>query len=166
MGACPALADLASRHHRLKYDRPMDDQLPGSDVVGIITPADMFGPVLAADPSFLPAWKEFQEDYGDEPQPLYYLALAALSRPLIAALERNETSRFDTLFDIVEQWHLTGDAYVREAATIGLLESLQNTGLHRKTTPEDFLIWLRPESRRWWDKVEAFWEHGTLIRDN
>ena len=144
----------------------MDKQLPISQGVGLITPADMFGPILAADPSFLAAWNEFQHEYGDEPEPLYYLALSALSRHLIGQLENGETSGFNAIFDIVEEWHLWGDRYVREAATIGLLESLQNTNLHRTTTPDRFLPWLRPESRRYWDKVEAFWEKGILITDD
>lgn len=144
----------------------MSEKHLGSGVSGGIATETMFDPILAADPSFLPAWMEFLEDYGDEPKPLYYLALSALARHLIECLEGGDTSRFDAIFDIVERWHLVGDQYVREAATIGLLEDLQNTNLHRVTAPEAFLPWLRPESRRWWDKVEAFWAHGTLITDD
>ncbi len=142
----------------------MDDGPPSTEVVGIITRASMFEPVLEADPSFLPIWTAFMEDWGDEPQPLNYLALSDLVGHLIGCLARGDTTRFDAVFDVVERWHIEGDAYVREAAYIGLLEDLQNTGLHQTTRPEDFLPWLRPVSRRWWDKVDAFWRDGAPIR--
>jgi hypothetical protein len=53
-----------------------------------------------------------------------------------------------------------GDEYVREAAAIGLLEDLQNTGLHHHTRPDQFRPMLGPKSRVWWDKIEAFWQGG------
>ena len=52
---------------------------------------------------------------------------------------------------------------MQEAATIGLLEDLQNEGLHKTTRPADFECWLRPVSRKFWDKVEKFWRDGTPI---
>jgi hypothetical protein len=128
----------------------------------------MLDPLLAADPSFEPTWREFVAEWQSEAEgelPLY-LALGDLARHLIAKLERGETADFAAVFDVVEQWHLRGDAYVREAATVGLLEDLQNTNLHRRTQPGDFEPWLRPESKRWWGKVERFWSDGELLTDD
>ena len=129
----------------------------------VITRAAMFDPMLAADPSFITARNEFVELYSDEPELPEYLACADLARHLIGQLARGDTGHFDEVFNVVERWHLKGDAYVRQAASIGLLEDLQNTALHTTTVPAAFLAWLRPESRRWWDKIEAFWEHSTPI---
>lgn len=94
-----------------------------------------------------------------------YLALAALARHLIACLQAGDTGRFGNVFDVVERWHLEGEHYVKQAATVGLLEDLQNENLHDTTKPTDFLPWLRPESKRYWDKVERFWATGQLIDD-
>ncbi len=127
----------------------------------------MFETLLAADPSFQPDWNAFLDHWRDEPGPLpLYLALGDLSRHLARQLERGETKAFDAVFDVVERWHLEGDPYVRKAATIGLLENLQNDNFYVTGRPEQFLPWLRPESLRYWRKVEAFWEHGTLITDD
>jgi hypothetical protein len=128
----------------------------------------MFDSLLVADPSFEPTWHEFVADWGGEGQAElpYYLALADLARHLVVQLERGEARTLSAVFDVVEQWHLRGDAYVREAATIGLLEALQNTNFHCRTRPTDFEPWLRPETRRWWNKVERFWSEGELIRDD
>jgi hypothetical protein len=134
----------------------------------MISREHMFDPLLVADQSFEPTWRAFVAEWSDEQENELpsYLALAELARHLITKLERGETADFPAVFDVVEQWHLQGDAYVREAATIGLLEDLQNSGLHRQTQPGDFEPWLRPESKRCWDKVERFWSRGELIRDD
>ena len=120
----------------------------------------MFEPMLEADPGFAPVYAEFLEDYGDEPELPEYLALADFARHLIARLETGDTAGFDAVFDVVERWHIDGNAYVREAASIGLLESLQNGHLHRTTRAADFERWLRPESRKWWGFVERYWSEG------
>jgi hypothetical protein len=134
-------------------------------VANLITAESMFEPLLLADPSFTSTWREFVEEYGEEPPLPRYQALADLARHLIGKVEANDTARFGAVFDVVERWFLEGDDYVREAATVGLLEDIQNTNLHRTTTPDDFLPWLRPLSRRQWDRVDAFWRDGVLISD-
>ena len=102
-------------------------------------------------------------EWSSEPAPPYYIALSILARHLIATLDRGETTRFSAVFDVVERWHVEGDKYVRDAATVGLLEDLQNTNLHTRTQPSDFEPWLRPVSRKFWDKVNRFWSHGEII---
>jgi hypothetical protein len=37
-------------------------------VANLITNATMFGPLLEADPSFIPTWKAFAEEWKDESQ--------------------------------------------------------------------------------------------------
>jgi len=71
-----------------------------------------------------------------------------------------------SIFQAVEDWHINGDPYVREAASIGLLEDLQNTNVVGDNVPAKVLRYLGPESMRWWRKVLDFWEHGTAIRDD
>lgn len=127
----------------------------------------MFEPLLQADPTFDPSWRAFLADYKDEPELPLYLALSDLACHLIAQLDRGETARFDAVFDIVERWCLRGDHYVRVAATVGLLEDLQNGNLYERAQirPSDFEPWLRPVSKRQWEKVYAFWSRGELITD-
>ncbi|MCW3846198.1 hypothetical protein OF829_03035 [Sphingomonas sp. LB-2] len=120
----------------------------------------MFEPVLEADPGFAPAYAAFLEEYRDEPDLPEYLALSDFARHLFARVETGDTAGFDAIFDVVERWHIDGDDYVREAASIGLLEDLQNGNLHRTTRPEDFIPWLRPHSRKWWNFVNRYWAEG------
>ena len=131
----------------------------------LITRESMFEPLLKADHSFAPLWKAFAEEWKGEREPPLYLALTSLARHLIGQLKAGDTDKFPAVFDVVERWHLQGDAYVREAASVGLLEDLQNTSLHEGTAPMDFEPWLRAESKRWWDKVDRFWSRGESLTD-
>ena len=132
----------------------------------LITRETMFEPLLAADPSFQPCWTEFASEYNDEPELPLYLALSSLARHLLARLEGGDTTGFDRIFAVVEEWHANGDAYVREAASIGLLEDLQNLSGGSGIRPVTVEQWLGPESRRWWDKLDCYWEGDTkALRD-
>ena len=118
----------------------------------------MFEPLLVADPSFQPRWAEFVAEWDDELEQPLYLALSSLAQHLLGRLQTGDTADFDGIFAVVESWHTNGDAYVREAASIGLLEDLQNLSGgsdKRRVTVEP---WLGPESRRWWDKLDRFWD--------
>lgn len=55
---------------------------------------------------------------------------------------------------------------MREAATVGLLEDLQNENLHVSTAAKDFEAFLQPESLKWWGEVERFWNRGEIISDD
>jgi hypothetical protein len=127
---------------------------------------EMMAPMLQACPSFQSAWIEFADEWREETDKPLYLALGSLARHLISMLAARDTSGLSSAFAVVERWHTDGDASVREAATIGLLEDLQNDGLHSVTSPQQFEPFLLPESLKWWRKVERFWSHGEIIRED
>ena len=105
---------------------------------------DMMGVILDACPSFAPQWRAFLDEWREETEVPLYLALDDLARHLI---------------ELVERWHTEGDEYVRTAATVGLLEGLQNLNLHEHgTDPAQFRAMLGPESRRCWDELAADWQ--------
>jgi hypothetical protein len=133
----------------------------------MIDRTQMMEPMLRACPSFQGAWDKFLADWKDSGKDLpYYLALSDLARHLVAMLEQGDTRSFEKIFDIIERWHTEGDDYVREAATVGLLEDLQNANLYSSGSPEGFRPYLRAHSLRWWEKVQRFWQTGEVIRDN
>jgi hypothetical protein len=123
---------------------------------------NMFEPLLKAAPSFQKKWDAFHEKYSSEGELPLYLVLGDLADHLIHDLELGNTRRFDAIFGVVERWHIGGDPYVKEAATVGLLEDLQNGHLHRRTRPEDFLPWLQPQTLKWWAKVHEFWTEDKI----
>lgn len=132
----------------------------------MIDRAMMMPSIIAACPDFTAAYDAFVAEWQDESETPHYLALADFSRFMISRLEIGDRQQLDAAFEMIERLHVDGDEYVREAATIRILESLQNTHLHSKTNPEQFLEFLRPVSLRYWRKVEDFWENGTIITDD
>jgi hypothetical protein len=127
----------------------------------------MMPPVLTASPSFEPVWREFVAEWQGQPEGLpMYLVLSDLARHIATLFDRGADSELREIFRIVEDWHLHGDAYVRNAATVGLLEDLQNTNVVGADVPVRCLGYLGPESLRWWRKVENFWEKGELISND
>jgi hypothetical protein len=122
----------------------------------------MFEPMLAVCPSFTATWAEFCAEWAMEPEGLpLYIALGELARHLVDRLRSGVTEEFPAVFQVVERWHCEGDDYVREAATIGLLEGIQNNAGHAGIYPGVFERWLLPESKKWWDKLDRFWEGDT-----
>ena len=125
----------------------------------------MLLPILEVSPSFRPDWERFIAEWEGESELPIYLVLSDLARHIATLLERGCTRELEEIFAVVESWHSDGDAYVREAATVGLLEDLQNPDLVGIGS-DQFEAYLGPESTRWWNKVEKFWEHGELIKDD
>lgn len=114
--------------------------------------------LVDACPSFANKWEEHKREYYEEENFLPYIALAELARHLIDLHRKNKTSEFENVFDVIEKLHIEGEHYVKEAATIGFLEGIQNTaGNNNNIDPEIFYKFLKPESARWWNELNKFW---------
>jgi hypothetical protein len=86
----------------------------------------MMAPIIAPSPSFVPTWQAFVEEWQDDPNGLpLYLVLADLAGHIARLIEEDSEAELRCIFQAVEDWHINGDPYVREAASIGLLEDLQ-----------------------------------------
>ena len=120
----------------------------------MITAEQMMPLLLEACPSFQALWDGHLKDYEE---PLIYVALGDFARHLLALYQRRDTEVFPEVACVIERLHVEGDAYVREAATIGLLEAIQNNWTHNEVDPEKFAHYLLPESTRWWRSLNNFW---------
>ncbi len=126
----------------------------------MIVKGQMFEPMLDACPSFGRLWREFAEESERHPdqQPLYYLVLGDLARHLVERFRAGLTDEFIPTFQVVESWLCEGDHYVKEAAVIGLLEGIQNSARHVGIEPRGFVNWFLPETHKWWEKLNKFWD--------
>jgi hypothetical protein len=124
----------------------------------LITRDEMLPYLVAACPSFAPEWEAFKQQWGEETGSVLYVALADFACHLVGKLSAGDKEDLQNAFAAIERLHIEGDAWVREAATIGILESLQNGNLHTETEPEQFRPHLGRESARWWDKLYRFWD--------
>ena len=118
--------------------------------------------LLRACPSFKPVLDKWinDEDY----TPSVYLDLGEFARHIVHLYQNSKTDEFLPVFNVIEGLHTEGDHYVKEAATIGLLETLQNNALSEKVDLNVFLAYLGPVSREYWDKVIKSWETGEIIK--
>lgn len=130
--------------------------------MSVITKEQVMPLLLEACPSFEKKWDEHLAYYdGDED--LVYVHLGEFARHLIELKRAGRTDEFPAVFDVIETLHLSGDDYVREAATVGMLEAIQNNA---GGEAEEFTQYLKPESSKWWRKLNKFWEGdaGALLR--
>lgn len=122
--------------------------------------------LIEATPEFSQKWNDFLEEWKDEKKDLpYYIALNEFAIYLINKLEKGKTDDFKKIFDVIEKLHVQGDEYVKEAVTVGLLEDLQNKKFYINKSPSDFEPFLNTETKRWWYKLNEFWEKGKLLKD-
>ena len=132
----------------------------------MIQKSDMFRTLLAAYPAFKEQHDACMAEWESDPEgPPNYQLLAHLARECSMLLTSKRQTEIAKIFGVVEDWLMNGDQYVQEAATVGFLEDIQNTNLHKGTTPDDFLPFCGPEALFWWEKVSRFWSHGELITD-
>jgi hypothetical protein len=106
--------------------------------------------ILEACPSFRETWDESDD------KDLLYVVMGDLARHLLRMYRDKRTESFPAVCEVVERLHLEGDSYVRELATIGLLEGIQNVWANNDAEAEDFGRLLLPESRRWWKELIDF----------
>ena len=130
----------------------------------MIVKQDMFIRLLEVCPTFGKVLNALKEEWRDEPSghPIY-LALSGLAQHIIEMLEQDRVEEVTKALDLAEQWLLEGDRFVREAATVGLLEDLQNGVRYNAARgPDDIYELLRPECRRMWDELNRFWAQVEL----
>src|SRR5688572_23937180 len=112
----------------------------------------MMDVLVVASPTFAAEWEAFRLYWADEADTPLYLALSDFARHAIGFLESKDDERLRCIFEAVERLIVEGDQYVRVAATVGLLEDMQNENLHSTTEPEQFRPFLRPNSLKWWNR--------------
>jgi hypothetical protein len=122
----------------------------------MITKEQVMPLLLDACPSFTEKWKKHSAYWEDEN--LLYIDLSEFNHHLIELHKSNQINEFPTVFDAIEKLHIEGDDYVKEAATIGLLEGIQNIASNTDVNAEDFIQYLKPESAKWWKQLNAFWD--------
>lgn len=113
--------------------------------------------LVKACPSFTCKWDEHKLFYQDEEHFLPYVALGEFADHLVELYKSKETSEFENVFFYIEKFHMEGEGYVKEAASIGFLEGLQNVAGNRGVNPEVFAKYLGPVSSKWWNELNKFW---------
>lgn len=93
----------------------------------------------------------------------HFRALAELASHTIESYRRGELEEVPRVFSLVERLLNNGENSVKEAATTGFLEGIQNICSHAENgiAAEVFVPYLGPESKRDWDALNEFWNGKT-----
>jgi len=84
--------------------------------------------------------------------------LGDFARHLLELQQKNRTEEFPAIASAIERFQTEGDSFVREAATVGLLEGIQNVWANNNTDPHLFARHLLPTSAKAWQNLNDFWD--------
>ncbi|MBB3802567.1 hypothetical protein FHR47_002834 [Xanthomonas arboricola] len=110
--------------------------------------------IVEACPSFRSAWGAHLHEYGND---LLYVAAGKLANHLLVLYRAGDSLAFPALAAAIERLHIDGSAWVKEFATIGILEAIQNAWGNAGIDPEALAGYLGPESLRSWRGLNNFW---------
>jgi len=126
----------------------------------LITKSQVMSLLVEACPSYADRFQRYLSDnYDDGDERFLYCELGDFADHLCDLLELGSDSEFTDVFAVIESLHIDGDDFVREAATIGMLEGIQNVSSWRESiSPNDFEKYLGVTSRKWWNELNGFWQ--------
>jgi hypothetical protein len=119
--------------------------------MAMIGHAQVMEVILEACPSFRATW----DASDDKESP--YVVMGEFARHLLELHVAHSESALLSAGSAIERLHSEGDSQVRELATIGILESIQNVWSHSGLNPDSFAGYLLPESLKWWRSLQRFW---------
>ncbi|GLX66594.1 DUF7674 family protein [Paenibacillus glycanilyticus] len=120
--------------------------------------------ILQACPSYKKQWDEYvQKNYKNGDEQLLYIDLANFATYFVDLYKHNKISEFPSVFDVIELLLTNGDDFVKEAASIGLLEDLQNRLLNNEINTNVFNQYLKQESLKWWNHLNDLWDGKTNL---
>src|SRR5262245_39688685 len=121
--------------------------------------ADVVPAFLAVCPRIGPAWENHLAFWDGEAERGHYNDVGVVAHHLVDSFQSGDISEFPAVFALLERCLVEGDEQVKELATIGVIEDIQNIASHRSFGPWVFYDWLGPESRAAWDELWVFWQH-------
>lgn len=118
--------------------------------------------LLISSPSYKNRYDKYiKENYKPGEERLIYIEVCDFIHHLFDNYLKREVDEFDNIFELIERLHTDGDDPVKELATVGFLEDLQNILLRQNIDLIVFEVYLRPVSRTWWNNLIDFWNGKT-----
>lgn len=134
---------------------PVQEPPGPHDPDGLVMPA-----LVSACPSFEERWHESISDLPYAEGRGVYIDLGEFAAHLVDLLERDETAEFPMVFATVERLFDDGDAGIRYALSVGLIEAVQNLCSHKDdgwAFAARFRPWLGPATTEAWDALHELW---------
>jgi hypothetical protein len=120
--------------------------------------------LVQACPTFSQTRDEHIVEFGND---VLFVAAGEFSRHLLTLQRQGATSYFSQVGVTIEKMYATGTPEVKELATIGILEGIQNIWANNDINPEFFLEYLGTEGRAHWRDLNDFWSgKAPQVRNN
>lgn len=120
----------------------------------MVDQTDIMPMLLEACPSFRSKWEQIDADE----KRLVYICLGEFAHHLLALYRAGSIGEFASVSEAIERLHVQGSPAAQEAATIGLLEAIQNVWGNNGVDPELFKPFLKEQSGLWWEQLNLFWQ--------
>ena len=101
---------------------------------------------------------EVKFDYEDPSERLAYIDIGDISRFIVDKKKSEQTEKYETFFENVEEIIIHGDHYVQELIVIGLFEGIQNVSGSEIDYYRSFDKWLKLNSFKVWRALIDLWE--------
>ena len=89
---------------------------------------------------------------------LQYLVAGDFARFLLDAFRENDLALVQRGLVFIENLYFSDDAKVKELATVGYLEDIQNIWGNKDVDTELIFSMLGKESKKWWVELNRFWD--------
>lgn len=116
---------------------------------------EMLEHLLKVCPSAKDRWSAHLEWWGTK-KIGYYNDMAVFALHVVESYQTDQMDELPQFFESVEQFITNGDDKVRDLATIGLLEDIQDIASERLGRYDMFEQWLGPISQRAWKELEQY----------
>ncbi|HVY67724.1 MAG TPA: hypothetical protein VHA30_02435 [Patescibacteria group bacterium] len=100
---------------------------------------------------------KFFKENGEKKFDSFYSFLSSYARHLVHLIKENDLKEFSGIFEAIEVIIKHGTADVSNAMVTGLLEDIQNIAGSNGIDPKLFEPHLFPESKKWWNEINRFW---------
>lgn len=124
----------------------------------MLTKDDINSRLLKSCPSFKASYALLDQ----EEKSLSYIVASHFAHHLLSLYTQGKLEHFPAVAELIETLHNEGDTYVQEVATIGLLEGIQNVWMNAGIDPENFAVYLLPQSKNAWQQLNDFWQGKPL----
>ncbi len=107
---------------------------------------------------YTPEFKTVLEDeLDDEERKMNYLVAGTFARFLLDGYKSGNVKQLESAAKFIEELHLKGSETVKNLATVGYLEGIQNVWGNNGVDPSIFYGYLLAESQKWWLQLNKFW---------
>jgi hypothetical protein len=115
-------------------------------------------------PAFRPRWEQHLSYWHGEPAGDYN-DIVKLAHFVVEAYARGDTSCLPAIFQLAEEFLVSGHPKQKEIVTLGLLEDIQTIASHHEFGPDAFVPYLGPLSRESWAQIARTWEGKHSLMD-